>query len=105
MKKIVSFIITVVMIIALVSCGESIEQRAKEHVEGEVMYIIRRTLDGAVPGATDVTNLKKIEENYWEASGKASYTDLYGKKNSVGFEGTVKYDKNDDDFDVKVYFK
>ena len=110
MKKLLSFLLIIVLVFSFVSCGgdssdsqskvsESVESRARSSVISRVQLNV--SLKYEIVGLPTVTcYLNKIRENEFEATGKVTVRDKYGDTYTGKYDAVVEYNPTTDKFSV-----
>ena len=102
MKKLLAFILAMVLCFSLCACGgnkdtESIEDRVKQSVKNRLNFMV--SLDDKWKAVNNVTCIiNKKSENTFEVTGKISIRDKYGDLYTGKYDASVEYDASTDTF-------
>ena len=105
MKKILALLVAFAFCVSLCACGakveptESAEDKIRSEVQAELTVEIMFSYDTV--GVPQITyNIRKVNEEKYEVSGKVTVKDKYGDSYTGKYDAVVSYDPDTDDYET-----
>ena len=108
MKKAISILLVLIIVIGLGACGneehsqeKTLSDRAADAVENHIWSYVYVAYNQPQNILVNTTHISQTNDNTFKVSGKVTVTDKYGDKFTGKYDATATYNPSTDDFDVQ----